>query len=88
MVEFTQREKILVHTMNIMNNPALKDVPSKQKTQALQAILLVCDYEWNENEMIDLMNAIGEETTYANKSTMGKLFKFKDVMKGLKKLDL
>ena len=86
MVEFTKREKILVHTMNIMNNPALFDAPFEQRTQALQAILLVCDYEWNENEMIDLMAAIGEETNYTNKMTLGKMFKYKDLFKNLKKL--
>ena len=86
MVEFTLREKQIVHAMNIMNNPALSDIDFELKTQALQSVLLICGYEWNENEMIDLMQAIGQESNYANQSSMRALHKHKDIFKRLTKL--
>lgn len=74
--------------MNIMNNPALFDIPFEVRTAALQSVLLVCGYTWNEPEMIDLMDAIGAETNYANQSSLKNLQKLGPLMKGLSKLNI
>ena len=84
MVEFTQREKILVHSMNIMNNPMFASAPFDLKTRALQSQLMLCGYKWDENEMIDLMNAIGEETKVASQGALKLLDKYKMPLKDLK----
>ena len=84
MVEFTQREKMLVHAMNIMNNPAFAQAPFDLKTRALQSQLMLCGYKWNENEMIDLMNGIGEETRVASSGALKLLDKYKISLKDLK----
>jgi hypothetical protein len=86
MVEFTEREKKLVHAMNLMNNPLYKDVPFEIKTRALQSVFLVLDYEWNESEMTDMMDAIAQETTFGNQSALKVLGKYGHMIKGIKKL--
>lgn len=84
MVEFTQREKIIIHSMNIMNNPAFSQAPFDLKTRALQSQLMLCGYEWDENQMIDIMNGIGAETEVANQSVLKLLDRFKVNLKELK----
>lgn len=86
MVEFTQREKIIVHSMNVMLNPSLKDVPFNLKTQALQATLLCAGYTWNESEMIDIMDAIAEETKGGFANALKLLDRFKPQLDRLNKI--
>ena len=83
MAEFTQREKIIVHAMNIMNNPAFASAPFDLKTKALQSQLMLCGYEWNENEMIDIMNAINSATQEASQGALKLLSKYKINFKDL-----
>ena len=86
MVELTQREKIIVHAMNTMLNPQLKDVPFNTKTQALQATLLCAGYTWNESEMTDIMDAIAAETKGGFQNALKLLDRFKGQIAGLKKI--
>jgi hypothetical protein len=86
MAELTDREKKIVHSMNVMLNPALKDVPFDIKTKALQSVLLVAGYQWDENEMTDLMAAISAETKAGNQSALALLGKYGNMFKGLNKL--
>lgn len=86
MVEFTQREKIIVHAMNTMLNPSLKDVPFDLKTKALKATLLCAGYTWNEQEMTDIMDAIAEETKGGFQNALKLLDRFKGQIKGLNKI--
>lgn len=84
MVEFTQREKIIVHAMNIMNNPSFVKAPFDLKTRALQSQLMLCGYQWDENQMIDIMNGIGAETQTASQGALKLLDKYKISLKDLK----
>ena len=86
MVEFTQREKIIVHAMNTMVNPSLKDVPFDLKTNALKATLLCAGYTWNETEMTDIMDGIAEETKGGFQNALKLLDRFKGQIKGLNKI--
>lgn len=86
MVEFTDREKKIIHAMNVMNNPAYNEAPFDLKTKALQSVLLVAGYTWNEDEMTDIMQAIGKECEDANKAGLKMLDKYKHLFKGLGKL--
>ena len=86
MVELTQREKIIVHAMNTMLNPELKKVPFELKTNALKATLLCAGYTWNEQEMTDIMDAIGETTKGGFQNALKLLDKFKGQIAGLNKL--
>lgn len=86
MVEFTQREKIIVHAMNTMLNPSLKEVPFDLKTNALKATLLCAGYTWNEQEMTDIMDAIGEETKGGFQNALKLLDRFKGQIKSLNKI--
>ena len=86
MVELTLREKQIIHAMNVMLNPALKDVPFNVKTQALQATLLSAGYTWNEDEMTDLMDSIAEETKGGFQNALKLLDRFKDQIKFLNKI--
>ena len=86
MVEFTQREKIIVHAMNTMLNPSLKDAPFDLKTNALKATLLCAGYTWNEQEMTDIMDAIAEETKGGFQNALKLLDRFKGQIKELNKI--
>lgn len=86
MAEFTQREKNIIHAINVMNNPAYSKAPFDIKTVALQAVLLSAGYKWNEPEMIDLMQAIGLEIKDAYEHGLKMLDKYKDQFKGLNQL--
>lgn len=66
--------------MNVMNNPAYANAPFDLKTKALQAVLLVAGYKWNEDEMTDIMMAIGVEVENANKNGLKLLDKYKHLI--------
>ena len=86
MAELTEREKRIVHSMNIMNNSTLFDAPFEVRTNALKATLLSCGYTWNEDEMIDLMNAIGAESKHFESSTKRLLGKYGHLLDNVNKL--
>lgn len=86
MAELTDREKKIIHMVNTMNNPTYKDAPFQLKTTVLQSVLLSAGYEWNESEMTDLMQAIGEEVKSAYQHGLKLLDKYKDNFKGLNKI--
>lgn len=86
MVEFTQREKIIVHAMNTMLNQDLKKVPFELKTNALKAVLLCAGYKWNEQEMTDIMDGIAEETKGGFQNSLKLLDRFKGQIAGLNKI--
>jgi len=86
LVEFTQREKIIVHAMNTMLNQDLKKVPFELKTNALKAVLLSAGYTWNEQEMTDIMDGIAEETKGGFQNALKLLDRFKGQIAGLNKI--
>ena len=86
MAELTDREKKIIHAMNVMNNPTYGNAPFEIKTKALQAVLLVAGYDWNEEEMTDIMQAIGKEIEDAQKASLKMLDKYKNQFKGLGKI--
>ena len=86
MAELTEREKRIVHMMNVMLNPMLNNVPSDLKTNALKATLIAYGYQWNETEMADLMGAISSTTKEGMQHALKILGKYGDAFKGLDKL--
>jgi len=86
MVELTDREKKIVHMITTMLNPALKDVPFNIKTKALQSVLLVAGFRWDEEEATDMMQAIDMQIKAGSQAAMGMLGKYGHLLKGLDKL--
>ena len=86
MVELTDREKKIVHVLNIMYNPILNDAPFEIKQQALQAVVLVRGFTWDANEMNDLLLALNAEIQDGQKAAFKMLGKYGEGLKGLRKL--
>ena len=61
MAEFNDREKKIIHTMTILQNPLLKDVPPELKKTLLTANLNLAGLEFNEREIIDLHEGVMAE---------------------------
>lgn len=86
LAELSERERKIVHAMNVMLNPQLQNVPFNIKTSALQSVLLAAGYTWDELEMTDLMQAISAETKAGMQNALGILGKYGSALKGLDKL--
>lgn len=61
MAEFNDREIKIIHTMTILQNPMLKDVPPELKKTLLTANLQLRGLEFDEREIIDLHEAVMAE---------------------------
>ena len=72
--------------MNVMNNPAYANAPFELKTKAIQATLKICNYDWNDDEMTDLVDSITNEIAHFNQSTLKMLDKYKIDFRSLPKL--
>jgi hypothetical protein len=88
MVEFTNRETKIVHIMNTILNPELKDVPWEIKLRTIQSNLLVCAIEWNEDEILDIVEGIKATQKATIASAMKNLGKYGHLLKGMKKLGI
>ena len=86
MVELTERERRIVHAMNIMNNPGLKNAPFDIKTKALQSVLLVYGFTWDMQDMTDLMQAITAEVEAGQQHVLKMLGKYGHLLDGMGKL--
>ena len=61
MAEFNEREIKIIHTMTILQNPMLTQVPPDLKRTLMIANLRLRVLEFNEQEIIDLHEAIMSE---------------------------
>jgi hypothetical protein len=83
MVELTEREKTIVHTMNILMNPMTKSAPLDVRVIALKSMLGFSGINAEEDFLKDLTHSV--EATM--NESMGKGLKFldkhKESMKGM-----
>ena len=61
MAEFNEREAKIIHTMTILQNPLLKDAPPELKKTMMITNLRMRGLDFDEQEIIDLSQAIMEE---------------------------
>ena len=61
MAEFSDREKKIIHTMTILQNPMLKSVPPELKKTLLTANLNLAGLQFDEREIIDLHEGVMAE---------------------------
>lgn len=61
MVEFSDREIKIIHTMTILQNPLLKDAPPELKKTLLTTNLQVRGLQFEEREIIDLHEGVMAE---------------------------
>ena len=84
MVELTEREQKIIHYIMTMNNPQTNDQPLDIRILALKSVMLCADLDFDYNEMKDLSEAIKAENERAMLSGMGKLDKYKHLLKDIK----
>lgn len=80
MVELTDREKKIVILQNVMANPEMKSVPFETQQAATKAMWLVMGFDWNDDEITDMLLAINEVHKETHDSAMGKLDKYKHLL--------
>ena len=89
MVEFTERETKIIHTMNVLRNPQLigKTPPDVMKT-IITGTLMVRGIDFNEQEIIDLIDGVTEEVNLSVQSAMGFIHKHQGMFKDFAALKL
>lgn len=71
MAEFTDRERKIVYIMHTLINHNLKNVSQQEREEWTKEHFRTCGLFWNEQEVIDIILAINQET----KQTTEKLTK-------------
>ena len=80
MVELTDREKKIIILQSVMANPEMKEVPFETQQAATKAMWLVMGFEWNDDEITDMLLAINEVHKETQSAAMGKLDKYKHLL--------
>ena len=80
MVELTDREKKIVILQNVMANPEMKGVPFETQQATTKAMWLVMGFEWNDDEITDMLLAMNEVHKETHSAAMGKLDKYKHLL--------
>lgn len=82
MVEFTDRELKIIHTMNVLRNPQLigKTPPDVMKT-VVTGTLAVRGIEFNEDEIIDLIEGVTEEVNLSVQNALAFINKHQPMFK-------
>lgn len=89
MVEFTDREIKIIHTMNVLRNPQLigKTPPDVMKT-IVTGTLMVRNIRFEEQEIIDLIEGVTDEVNLSVQQAMGFIHKHQPMFKDLASLKL
>ncbi|MFI5416429.1 MAG: hypothetical protein ACHQW9_00050 [Nitrososphaerales archaeon] len=89
MVEFTDREIKIIHTMNVLRNPQLigKTPPEVMKT-IVTGTLLVRGIKFEEQEIIDLIEGVTDEVNLSVQNAMGFIHKHQGMFKDFAALKL
>ena len=89
MVEFTEREIKIIHTMNVLRNPQLigKTPPDVMKT-IVTGTLLVRNIQFEEQEIIDLIEGVTDEVNLSVQNAMGFIHKHQEKFKDFSALKL
>jgi len=82
-MEFTDREKCLVHTMKFMMNPLTKAVPIETRAIALKTMLGIRGINISEDECKDMTHAVEQEQNEIVQNGFAFLDKHKESMKGM-----
>jgi len=78
MVEFTDREIKIIHAMNTLINPGLKNVPQDVRNAMMMSTLKIRGMKFDEQELIDIVLGINEETKLVVQNSFGLLARFKN----------
>ena len=84
MVELTDREKAIVHTMFFMMNPATIKVPINLRAGALSTMLKMRKLNFEITELQDFTHAIEQEQKDAISESFGFLNAHPEIMESLK----
>lgn len=89
MVEFTEREIKIIHTMNVLRNPQLigKTPPAVMKT-VVTGTLMVRGITFDESEIIDLIEGVTDEVNLSVQKALGFIHKHQPMFKDLDALKL
>lgn len=88
MVELSKREIKICHLFLTVLNYRFNDAPQELKESMLGVMLSLRDIKYDEEEMIDLVQALNAEQELLTKASMKALWEHKDSLKGLKNLKL
>lgn len=78
MAEFSERELKIIHAMTILQNPLIKDdAPADLKRNIVTATLAVRGLEFNEAEIIDLIQGVISEQKLVLQMGLGAISKMK-----------
>lgn len=88
MFEFTDREKKIIHTMNVLRNPQLSNVSPQTKKNLVIMALNLRNIKFDEKEIIDISYAITNEVNSAITDGLAFLDKHKESLEALKHLKL
>lgn len=84
MAEFTERERALIHLMNILQNPQTKDIPFDLKIQSLMATCLLRQIPFDETTLKDMAIGIDEEIKLTIREGFGFLAKHPELVEAMK----
>lgn len=89
MVEFTDREIKIIHTMNVLRNPQLigKTPPEVMKT-IVTGTLTIRNIQFEEQEIIDLIEGVTEEVNLSVQKALGFIHKHQPMFKDFTALKL
>lgn len=84
MVELTDREKAIIHTMFFMMNPATKSVPLNLRSAALMTMLNMRGMKFQIEELQEFSRAIEDEQNLSIQESFGFLNRHPDMVEALK----
>ena len=88
-MEFSDREIKIIQTMNILRNPLLgNNVPPETKRNLMIMSLKIRGINFEEQEIIDMSEAITNEVNLTVQKSLGIMHKFAPMLKDLKGLRL
>ena len=76
MVEFTDRDRKIMIIMDTLIQPALRDVPQNVREAFCKGVFQIMNIQYNEQEVIDMIQAIVEERKLIDKTGLGLLGKY------------
>lgn len=88
MVELTEREIKITHIFLTVLNYQYSDVPQNIKEGMLAATLKIRGFDFDEPELVDIVNALNQEQTMIAKNVFGFLAKHQGALSALKHLKL
>ena len=83
MVELTDREKAIIHTMFFMMNPATIKVPINLRASALQVMLKMRKINFTTEELQEFSHAVEDEQKLSIQESFGFLHKHPEMLRHL-----